>query len=131
MTRNFVGIIIKESLENPAVLDKVKIVKTEIEPVTAEHQTPWIKQWTMHTVEIPVGQADNIATEICHSLDSKHDWYADFKNDTHHYIIFRQKVFFIDRHSQAQYDAAKKYGISLGLPEYQVDFHPDIKKWER
>ena len=26
---------------------------------------------------------------------------------------------------------AKKYGISLGIPEYQVNFHPEIKEWER
>jgi hypothetical protein len=33
--------------------------------------------------------------------------------------------------NKEQYDEAKKYGISLGLPEYQVDFAPDIKEWER
>jgi len=64
-------------------------------------------------------------------LDSGHDWYADFKNDTHHYIIFRNKIFFVDKQSKEQYDEAKKYGISLGIPEYQVDFHPEVKEWER
>ncbi|MFH1098864.1 MAG: hypothetical protein V1723_03010 [Candidatus Uhrbacteria bacterium] len=129
--KNFNGVIIEESLENKDVLQKVKILKTNVEPVTEKHKTPWIKQWTLHTVEILENRPDIIAKELSGSLDSTHNWYADFKNDTHHYIIFRNKVFFIDRRSKEQYDKAKNYGISLGIPEYQVDFHPDIKEWER
>jgi len=129
--KNFNGVIIEESLENKDVLQKVKIIETKVEEVTEEHKTPWIKQWTLHTVEIPENQANEIAEDLSKSLDSEHSWYADFKNDKFHYIIFRNKVFFIDRSSKEQYDEAKKYGISLGIPEYQVDFHPDIKEWER
>ena len=131
MTKNFVGIIIEESIEKKDVLKKVKIIKTKIEKVIEKHKTPWIKQWTLHTVEILENQADKVAKDLSKSLDSKHDWYADFKNDSHHYIIFRNKVFFIDRRSKEQYDEAKNYGISLGIPEYQVDFHPNIKEWKR
>lgn len=129
--KNFNGVIIEESLENKDVLQKVKILKTDVEPITEEYKTPWVKQWTLHTVEILENQPDIIAKELSESLDSEHNWYADFKNDTHHYIIFRNKVFFIDRRSKEQYDDAKNYGISLGIPEYQVNFHPDIKEWER
>ena len=125
------GVIIEESLENKDILKDVKILDTKVEEVTEEHKTPWIKQRTLHTVEIPENQVQDIAEKISKALDSKHNWYADFKTDTNHYIIFRDKVFFVDRHSKEQYDEAKKYGISLGIPEYQVDFHPEVKEWER
>jgi len=128
---NYTGIIIEESLENKDILKDIKILETKIEEVTEEHKTPWIKQWTLHTVEIPENQAGVVAEKISKVLDSEHDWYADFKNDTHHYIIFRNKIFFVDKQSKEQYDEAKKYGISLGIPEYQVDFHPEVKEWER
>jgi len=131
MNKKFNGVIIEESLENKDVLQKVKIIETKVEEVTEEHKTPWIKQWTLHTVEIPENQANEIAKDLSKSLDSEHSWYADYKNDKFHYIIFRNKVFFIDRSSKEQYDDAKKYGISLGIPEHQVDFHPDIKEWDR
>src|SRR3989344_6084245 len=131
MTKDFIGVIIEESLEKKDILKKVKIVKTKIEKVVEKHKTPWIKQWTLHTVEISENQAESVAKDLSKSLDSQHQWYADFKNNTHHYIIFRNKVFFIDRRSKEQYDEAKVYGISLGIPEYQVDFHPDIKEWKR
>lgn len=128
---NYKGVIIEESLESKDVLKRVQILSTKVEQVTEEHKTPWLKQWTLHTVEIPENQTRGIAEKISKVLDSEHDWYADFKNDTHHYIIFRNKVFFVDRRSKEQYDEAKKYGISLGIPEYQVDFHPEVKEWER
>ncbi|MCK4520577.1 hypothetical protein KAT95_01785 [Candidatus Parcubacteria bacterium] len=125
---DYKGVIIEESLENKKVLKKVKIISTKVEQVTTKHKTPWLSQWTLHTVEIPENEARDIAEEISQSLDRDHggSWYADFKNKTYAYIIFRNKIFYIDRTSKEQHDEAKRYGISLGIPEYQVDFHPDI-----
>ena len=131
MSDDFVGVIIEESLEEKEILKKIKILKTKVEQVREEHKTPWIKQWTLHTVEIPKEKADSIAEEISKSLDSEHNWYADFKTDKIHYIIYRNRVFKINRTSKEGYDEATRYGISLGIPEYQVDFSPHIKKWER
>jgi len=128
---NYKGVIIEESLENKDILKDVKILETKVEKVTEEHKTPWVKQWTLHTVEIPANQAKDVAEKISKVLDSKDDWYADFKNESHHYIIFRNKVFYIDRKSKEQYDEAKRHGISLGIPEYQVDFHPEVAEWEK
>lgn len=128
---NFIGVIIEESLENKDVLQKVKIIKTEVEEVTEEHKTPWIKQWTLHTVEILENQADAIAEDLSKSLDSEHAWYADFKNDKFHYIIFRNKVLKVDRSKPEQYADVTKYGLTLGIPDYQLDFSPQIKEWER
>ncbi|OGY47686.1 MAG: hypothetical protein A2840_00165 [Candidatus Buchananbacteria bacterium RIFCSPHIGHO2_01_FULL_47_11b] len=128
---DYQGTIIEESLTNKKVLQLVEILSTKVERVTEKHKTPWLKQWTLHKVLISTDKAESIAEDISRSLDDEHSWYADFKNKTHHYIIFRDKVFFIDRNSKEQYDEAKKYGISLGIPTYQVDFHPEIKEWER
>lgn len=130
---NYQGVIIKEALEDKEVLKKMEIISTKVEPITEEHQTPWLSQWTLYTVGILENEAKEIAEEISKSLDRNHggSWYADFKNDTHHYIIFHEKIFFIDRKSKDQYDEAKRYGISLGIPEYQVDFHPEVVEWER
>ena len=38
--KNFNGVIIEESLENKDVLQKVKILKTDVEPITEKHKTP-------------------------------------------------------------------------------------------
>ena len=131
MTNLFTGVIIEESLENKDVLQKVRIIKTKVEKVTDENQTPWISQWILHTVEISEGIVEFIAQELSESLDSEHDWYSDFKNRKLHYIIFRNKVFKVDRSKPEQYDKVKEYGVRLGIPEYQLDFSPDIEEWQR
>ncbi|MFA5029158.1 MAG: hypothetical protein WC518_00195 [Patescibacteria group bacterium] len=131
MENKYKGVIIEESLEDKTVLGSVSILDTKIEEVTKKHRTPWVTKWTLHTVEIPEDRVEIITGQISESLDKNHAWYADFKNREHHYIVFRGKVFFVDRYSKEQYDEAKKYGISLGIPEYQVDFHPEVKEWER
>lgn len=128
---NYKGVIIEESLENKDVLKHINILSTKIEQVIEKHKTPWLKQWTLDNIEISESEAENVALEISKSLESKHSWYADFKNKTTHFIIFRNKIFKIDRTNKDQYDEAKEYGISLYIPPYQVDFHPEIKMWER
>ena len=130
---NYKGVIIEESLENKDVLQDVVILKTKIEPITEKHATPFLKQWTLHTVEISEEKADDVAKKLSGSLETKHmSWYADFNNDKCHYIVYSGgKVFKVDLKNPILYKDAKEYGISIGIPEYQVDFAPEDKVWER
>lgn len=130
---NYQGVIIEESLQDTFILRRLKILKTKVEPINPEHKTPWLKQWTLHTVLIDENNADKVAEEISHSLDYSHGgaWYADFKNDKVHYVIFKDKIFKIDRSKSEEYQAATNYGISLGVPSYQVDFAPNVIEWKR
>lgn len=122
------GVIIEESLLNSSLLKDIKILETKIEPITPEHKTPWLKQWTLNTVEIPEEKAEEVAEKLSHSFDKEHPvWYADFKNDKHHFIVFAGKLFKVDLSNPILYKDAKAYGIAIGLPEYQVDFAPEDK----
>jgi len=123
---NFKGVIIEESLEDKSVLKELNILQTDIKIVTEKYKTPWLKQWTLHTFEIDEGKADMIAETVSKGLESEHNWYADFKNDKTHYIVYKNKIFKVNRTRADQYLEAKKYGISLGIPEYQVDFSPEV-----
>lgn len=128
----YAGVIIEESLRNLDVLRMVKILDQKVERVTEHHKTPWIKQWTLDTVEINENQADEVAEAISEAIDTSHNaWYADYKNQDYHYIIYPGKVFKVNLHNPVMYAQAKAWGITLGIPEYQVDFAPDDKQWER
>ena len=127
---NYKGVIIEESLEDKNVLKEVVILSTKFEPVTEKHKTPWLKQWTLHTVEISENQVDEIAEKISKSLDSEHGWYADFKNDKFHYVIFQDKIFRVNL-DNPKYKEVMEYGISLGIPWYQLDFSSEIEEWKR
>jgi len=76
---------------------------------------------------VPEEKADKLAQTISKSLDikHKHSWYADFKNEIFHYIIFPNKIFKVDLKNPVLYKDAREYGISIGIPEYQVDFAPE------
>ena len=120
---NYKGVIIEESLTNISILDEVKILETEINAVTEKSKTPWLKQWTLHTVEIPENIGDEIAEKLSAVLiEEPSSWYADYKNDSFHFIVFPGKIFKVDLKNPILYKEAKKYGIELGIPEYQVDF---------
>ncbi len=124
------GVIIEESLKSIDVLELVGILETKVEPVTERHKTPWLKQWTLHTVEIDENRADEITALLSKSLDNNY-WYADFKNEEFHYIVFPDKVFKVDRSKPEQYEEVTKHGQNLGIPGYQLDFSPHIKAWKR
>ena len=123
------GTIIEESLGDKSILNKVKIIGTRVEKVTERHKTPWLKQWTICTIEIPEARAGALAEVISQSIAREygHAWYVDFKNDRTHYIIFLEKVFKVDRKSEDAYRKAVEYGISLGIPKYQLDFSPEVE----
>ena len=127
---DFHGVIIAESLRNKELINDLNIISTEVEAVNDSHQTSWLKQWTMHTIEVAEDKIEELAQKIGENIygrGAEHSWYADFKNDQWHYIVFADKVFKVDRNSKEQYQEAKKYGIDKGIPEYQVDFSPEIK----
>lgn len=129
---NLTGDIIEESLTDKDALTTVKVISARVEPVTPEHKTPWLKQWTLHTIEVPEAEAATAAERLSHAIETQHhSWYIDFKNDATHYVIFPGKVFKVDRSQPEQYRAVVSYGVKLGIPPYQLDFSPQIKYWER
>jgi len=119
---NFTGVIIEESLQDASILDEIGIIDTKIEEVTPTHETPWLYKWTLHTVLIPSHDAESIAEKLASVLDVTHigNWYADFKNDQFHYMIFPNKVFKLDRKNKTDWDAMQEYAISIGLPQHQT-----------
>ena len=126
---DFEGVIVEESLDDASVLKRLKINKTEVEKVTKEFKTPWLKHWTLRYVTIPEKDANSIAEEIGRSISKVHSssWFADIWNDAVLYVIFRGKVFRLDRTRKEQFEDAAKYALSVGIPRHQLGFMNKIK----
>ena len=116
------GTIIEESLKDRAVLEELEIVSTNTLEVTEPFQTPWLSQWTIHSVEIQPEKADETAELLRKSLEDEHDWYADFNNGATFYVVFRNKVFTYSQDDKEGREEAVRHGLSLGIPDYQLDF---------
>lgn len=125
---NYFGTIIEESLSDASILEGVKILSTKVEPITPRHQTPWLKQWTLHKVEVEESKAREFAQKASLYLDYSHKgaWYADFRNDLQHYIIFKDKIFLVQKGDREGYEQAKQYGLDLGIPQHQMGFPQNL-----
>jgi len=123
---SYKGDIIEESLQDKKVLEKVNIISTRIEKVTPEHQTPWLSQWTLHTIEVDESEAEKLAEELSVAIEPKHGWYIDYRNDKYHYVIFKGRHFKIDRSKKSDYDEMINYGLSIGTPDYQLPNFADL-----
>lgn len=123
---NYKGDIIEESLKNKGVLKGINIISRRVEEVTDEHQTPWLSQWTLDTIEVAENEAESLAEKLGKALDAEHGWYIDYRNDKYHFVIFRDKVFKLDRNNKSDYDEMIKYGLSIGTPDYQLPNFADL-----
>jgi len=124
--KNYHGDIIEESLRNMEALKEVKISSTRVEKVTSEHQTPWLSQWTLDTIEVTENEAESLAEKLSKALDPDHGWYIDYRNNQYHFVIFRDRVFKIDRRKKTDYDEMIKYGLSVGTPDCQLPNFSDL-----
>lgn len=106
---NYKGVIIEESLKERGVLKGLNIISRSVEKVTDKYQTPWLSQWTLDTIETAENEADGLAKKLSKALDPKHGWYVDYRNDKYHYVIFKDKVFKLNRNKKFDYDKMIKY----------------------
>ena len=116
------GVIIEESLSDKSLLQRLQIVAQEVEKVTPRHETPWLEEWTLDTVEVPETNIEAVAQNLSKVIDVSHcgNWYCDFKNADWHYVVFCKKVFKLNRKNPADYAAMQEYAESLGLPKHQM-----------
>jgi hypothetical protein len=65
-----------------------------------------------------------MAKQLSASIENEHGsaWYIDFRNDDHHWVVFPNKVFKVERTKPEQNREAVNYGLSLGIPDYQLDW---------
>lgn len=47
---NFRGTIIEGSLEDLSIFKELKILSTKVSTNVEKHKTPWLKQWTLHSI---------------------------------------------------------------------------------
>ncbi len=78
-----------------SVLSRVKIISTKVEEVTDRYQTLWVKIWTLHKVEVEPSLSSEVTEQISKSQNGNHlhGWYADYKNEQIHFVIYRDKIF--------------------------------------
>jgi len=104
------GVIIKQGLKNPLVIDGFKIV---------EHVFDRDPDWDMYTVEATRDQIDRLSNQL---LDK---WYAHFWDGREVVVVFKDHIFELNYDDKASWKPAVNYGLSVGIPIQQLDFPID------
>jgi hypothetical protein len=111
--KEYTGTIIEESLEDNRVLNEVGIVDSRI----SRDENPQ-DRWHLYTVTVSKEEIEKLSRSI-----KKGTWYMHFWNKKRDIVaVFKGKTFEFNYDNKESWKDAVAYGISIGVPEKQLDF---------
>ena len=120
------GTLLAESLKIGAELSVAGLRLTLVSrrDVSASVSAVQPPVWTFLEFEADDAVAGPLAESLAQSLLAEGGWYADFRADDDHVVVFAGKVFCYQRGDQDGRAGAIDYGRAMGVPEHQLDW-PD------
>jgi len=113
------GLLLLESLADTRVVDLIHVTRRETWQVkNAAPYQPSV--WTAISFEAETAQGDVIASAFSRAL--KPAWYINASTEMHVYVVFPNRVFKYLKGDIIQRQAAKAHGLSLGIPDHQLDW---------
>ena len=100
------GTIVENSLANKSVLVDLQIVKTRTD-----------EDWILHDVVINESQIESIQKSL-----SEGPWYVHFWEGDNIVVVYKDKIFNIQKSDTSTWSEAIQYGKNLSIPEEQLDF---------
>jgi hypothetical protein len=117
MEKDYKGVIIEESLDEPLLINKLDIVEFEI--TRGENQDDPTQLWHLYTVNVSKEDIEGLSKQI------KPKWYMHFWKGRDIVVVFRGRTFEFDYDDKPAWKPAVDYGRSLGIPEHQLNFPID------
>lgn len=111
MGRNYTGIIVEESLDDNRILNGLHINKIHI-----SNSSDPADRWHLYEIN---NSKEEIQALSQHILEG---WYMHFWAGTNITAVFRGRTFEFNYENKGTWADVLKYGLSLGIPEYQLDF---------
>ena len=111
------GVLIEEAFENKEILKHVTVVRVDMERLEGETGTRILH---FDKIEVPEEKIDTVMR-----LGKKHigsAWYFHLVKGSVMKVIFQGKVFTAEKHEAEKIRDVRKYGISLGILEEQMQF---------
>lgn len=109
---NYTGTIVAESLKDQSILNEFSVLNTR----TTDDENP-ADQWHLYKVEATKEQLEKLSLFL-----KSEKWYAHFWNKDEMIVVFPKKIFEQKVSDKATWIPAIEYGLSLGIPEKQLDF---------
>ncbi len=112
MNKEYIGIVVEESLDDNRILNGLDIRKLHI-----TGQSDPASRWHMYEVNVSKEEIEELSKHI---ID---DWYMHFWKGTDIIAIFKENIFQFNYQDKNTWDEVLNYGRSIGVPEEQLDFH--------
>jgi nitrogen fixation protein len=106
--RDYIGIIVEESLIDKSILKGFKIIRQEISPNLG---------WHLYMVEIPERDIYDLSKNI-----ESNKWYMHFWRNREVIVVFKDKTFKFNYDDKKTWHPAVEHGLSIGIPKEQLDF---------
>ena len=118
------GRIVAEGLKAGAVLEvpELRLSSLSRHDVADSTTASQPDRWTFVDVEAPSSRADELAAALAAALLPEDGWYADFRLDDEHVVVFAEAVFRYRVGDAAGRQEAVDHGRAAGTPEHQLDW---------
>ena len=117
------GILIGESLRVDRPLEGISLTVNKISRSHAgDIEAGQPMTWTFIHFEAPEDEADTLAAALSDCLDPHGGWYSDFRTEGETFVVFADRVFRYPRGDQKRRDEVEAYGLSVGVPDSQLDW---------
>ncbi len=114
--KKYEGIIIREGFENKKILDNLETISVK----KVEDMDDPKKTWHLHKVKISEEEIESLQKYL------KQGWYMHFWDENKKIIaVFKNKIFKFDYNNIKTWEPAVQYGLSIGIPNEQLDFTLD------
>lgn len=114
----WLGVLIEESLEDPAVLKKISIVSTERTLLEGETQG---QQLQFHKIEVSESDVEDICLEVSRVIRST--WYFHIVSGTKMVVVFRDEILKAEKSDPESIERIIKYGTTHGVLPEQIELH--------
>ncbi|OHD57562.1 MAG: hypothetical protein A2014_02895 [Spirochaetes bacterium GWF1_49_6] len=116
------GVVIKESLADLSVLEKIKTVRTEMWEHPESILYP-IWNGVFFEMDFQKKEIENLAEVFSVAMKQNEKWYIDFHSDEGLvYVVFPGKYFCYQRGDSDGRKEAVQYGISINITANQLDW---------
>jgi hypothetical protein len=109
---NYLGIIIEQSLRDPAITKEFSVVARRR-----------VQSWVFLLASVPADAFERHVKLIQSNMVTDDQWYAHYFRADELVVVYRDAVFHVST-DPASWGPAVEYGLAAGIPNEQLDFHP-------
>jgi hypothetical protein len=108
MNRDFLGVIILESLSDPGLLDELDILQKSDVKAPAGDPYP---VWRRRLVRVPASACEDLAARLAAVM--KEDFYNHFVDERRLVVVFKGKYFILDKRDKSTWAEMVRYGETV------------------